>query len=63
MPSSHSPVPAICASSFPLSPISEVAEVQKGMTVLPVKSLPFTKLLTGKIVALQLEETPAAEKP
>ena len=47
-PSCQSPVPASSASSVPLSPRPELAEVQKGITVLPVKSLASTKPLTGQ---------------
>ena len=46
-PSSQVPVPASSASSSPLWPMPEEAEVQNGMTVLPVKSFPATKLLMG----------------
>ena len=48
IPVCQSPVPAICASSSPLCPSPELEEVQKGMTVFPVKSLFFTKSLTGQ---------------
>ena len=47
-PVRQSPVPAIWASSSPLWPKPELDEVQKGMTVLPVKSLFFTKSFTGQ---------------
>ena len=43
-PSSHSPVPAIAARSCALEPMGDEPDVQNGMTVLPVKSLPATKL-------------------
>ena len=46
-PSSQVPVPAASASSLPLSPKSELEEVQKGITVFPVKSLASTKPSTG----------------
>ena len=46
-PSSHSPAPAICASSFALSPRSDAKDVQKGITFLPVKSLARMNVLTG----------------
>ena len=46
-PSCQFPVPAISARSCPLSPMPEEAEVQKGITVLPVKSLFSTKESTG----------------
>ena len=41
-PSCQSPVPTISASSFPLCPIPDEADVQNGITVFPVKSLAFT---------------------
>ena len=47
-PSSQVPVPAASARSWPLSPKPELEEVQKGITVLSVKSLAATKLLTGQ---------------
>lgn len=46
-PSFQSPVPVISSRRLPLSPIPEVAAVQNGMTVFPVKSFSFTKLSTG----------------
>jgi len=46
-PAFQLPVPAIFCNKLPLSPIPDDADVQNGITVLPVKSLPFTKLLTG----------------
>lgn len=46
-PVCHSPVPAILASSSPLSPKSELAEVQNGITVFPVKSLVSINASTG----------------
>ena len=46
-PSCQSPVPASAASCAPLSPMPLLAEVQKGMTVLPVKSLALTNVSTG----------------
>ena len=46
-PSSQVPVPAASASSLPLSPKSELEEVQKGITVFPVKSLASTKPSTS----------------
>lgn len=48
IPSSHSPLPASSANSSPLSPRSELEEVQKGITVLPVKSLASTNVSTGQ---------------
>ena len=48
IPACQSPVPARSAKSCPLSPMSEVEEVQKGITVLPVKSLASTKVSTGQ---------------
>lgn len=48
VPVCQSPVPAISASSSPLSPRPELEEARKGITVLPVKSLFFTKSLTGQ---------------
>ena len=48
MPSCQSPVPAISASSWPLSPRLEEEEVQKGITVFPVKSFASTKVSTGQ---------------
>ena len=39
---------AIFSSNLPLWPSPLDAEVQKGITVLPVKSLSFTKLFTGQ---------------
>ena len=48
MPSSQVPLPAASSSSVPLSPRPELELVQKGTTVLPVKSLAATKLLTGQ---------------
>ena len=47
-PVCQSPVPAISQSSFPLSPKPELAEVQNGITVLPEKSLLFTKVFTDQ---------------
>lgn len=47
-PSIQSPAPASSARSWPLSPKPELAEVQKGITVLPVKSLLWTKVSTGQ---------------
>ena len=47
MPSSQFPVPATSSNSSPLSPSPEEAEVQKGITVFPVKSLAAIKLSTG----------------
>ena len=47
-PSCQSPVPASSASSSPLWPKPELEEVQKGITVLPVKSLASTKVSTGQ---------------
>lgn len=47
LPSRQSPVPAVCARSSPLCPMPEDAEVQKGMTLLPEKSLSLTKWLGG----------------
>lgn len=47
MPSSQRPVPAASASSVPLLPSPDEAEVQKGIPVFPVKSLAAAKLLTG----------------
>ena len=38
-PSNQLPVPAISSNSYPLSPISDDADVQNGITVFPVKSL------------------------
>lgn len=46
-PSCQSPVSASAASCVPLSPMPLLAEVQKGMTVLPVKSLALTNVSTG----------------
>lgn len=46
-PSFQSPVPVISSRRLPLSPIPEVAAVQNGMTLFPVKSFSFTKLSTG----------------
>ena len=48
MPSSQVPLPAACSSRVPLWPSPELELVQKGMTVLPLKSLAETKLLTGQ---------------
>lgn len=39
---------AISSSNLPLWPSPLDAEVQKGIIVLPVKSLSFTKLFTGQ---------------
>ncbi len=39
---------AISSSNFPLCPSPLDAEVQNGITVLPVKSLSLTKLFTGQ---------------
>ena len=47
-PSCQSPVPAASARSSPLSPIGEDEDVQKGMTVLHAKSLPYANPLTGQ---------------
>ena len=47
-PVSQLPSPAISASSLPLSPRPELDEVQKGTTVLPVKSFAVIKPLTGQ---------------
>ena len=47
-PSSQFPVPAISASSCPLSPRPELADVQKGITVFPVKSFASIKPSTGQ---------------
>ena len=47
-PSSQSPVPAMSASSWPLSPRPELELVQKGITVLPEKSLASIKPSTGQ---------------
>ena len=47
LPVCQSPVPASAASCVPLSPMSLLPEVQKGMTVLPVKSLALTNVSTG----------------
>ncbi len=46
-PVSHSPVPAASSSSSPLSPSPEEDEVQKGITIFPVKSLSAMNLSTG----------------
>lgn len=46
-PTCQSPVLASCASRAPLSPMPELDEVAKGMTVLPVKSFALTKPFTG----------------
>ena len=48
LPSFHLPVPVCSFKVSPLFPISEDVEVQKGITVLSVKSLPLTKLSTGQ---------------
>ena len=47
-PSCQSPVPASSANSSPLSPRPEEEDVQKGITVFPVKSLALMKLSTGQ---------------
>lgn len=47
MPSCQSPVPASSASRFPLSPMPDEEDVQKGITVFPVKSFASTKVFTG----------------
>ena len=47
IPSCQSPVPAMSARSCPLSPSPDDAEVAKGITVFPVKSLFSTKESTG----------------
>ena len=47
IPSSHSPVPASSASNSPLSPKPELADVQNGITVFPVKSFASIKVFTG----------------
>lgn len=47
IPSCQSPVPASSASSCPLSPKPELAEVANGITVLPVKSFASTNVSTG----------------
>lgn len=47
-PSCQLPVPACSFRSSPLSPRPDDDEVQKGITVLSVKSLPLTKLSTGQ---------------
>lgn len=46
-PSSQFPVPAISSSKFPLSPSPELADVQNGMTVFPVKSFAVINPSTG----------------
>ena len=46
-PACQVPVPAIWASWSALLPRPEEAEVAKGITVLPVKSLPFKNVFTG----------------
>ncbi|WCA41034.1 hypothetical protein PGB23_00895 [Bifidobacterium pseudolongum subsp. pseudolongum] len=46
-PSFQSPVVASLASSLALDPSGELTDVQNGITVLPLKSLPCTKLFTG----------------
>lgn len=47
-PVSHLPPLASFSNSFPLLPISEEADVQKGMTVLLVKSFALTNVFTGQ---------------
>ena len=47
MPSSQFPVLAASSKSLPLSPNPELEEVQKGITVFPVKSLFSINVLTG----------------
>ena len=47
-PSCQLPPLAISASKVPLCPSPELVEVQKGITVFPVKSLFFTKSFTGQ---------------
>ena len=47
MPSFHSPFFAMALSCLSLSPIPELAEVQNGITVLPVKSFTLTNPFTG----------------
>ena len=51
-PVSHVPVPAIFWSVDALSSMPELVEVQKGMIVLPVKSLDLTKSFTGQAGAI-----------
>lgn len=46
-PSSQLPVPAMSANSLLLSPSPELAEVQKGITVLSVKSFASINPFTG----------------
>lgn len=47
-PVSHLPPLASFSNSFPLLPISEEADVQKGITVLLVKSFALTNVFTGQ---------------
>ena len=47
-PSCQVPVPAMAARLRPLAPKGDEWEVAKGMTVLPEKSLCFTKSSTGQ---------------
>ena len=42
------PVPAASANNSPLCPSPEDAEVQNGITVLPLKSLASTNVFTGQ---------------
>lgn len=46
-PSTQFPVPATSFTSFPLSPKPELADVQNGTTVFPVKSFTSTNPFTG----------------
>ena len=55
-PSTHSPVPAKPANSSPEPPIPEEADVQKGTTVLPEKSLPSANVLTGQAASSTTSE-------
>lgn len=52
IPVCQSPVPVMSASNSPLSLRPELEEMQKGITVLPEKSLFFTKSLTGHTALL-----------
>ena len=51
-PVSHVPLPAIFWSVDALLPISELAEVQNGMIVLPAKSLDLTESFTSQTGAI-----------
>lgn len=47
LPSRHVPPFAAFSSRLPLSPSPELADVQNGITVFPLKSFLLTKLLAG----------------